>query len=71
MGSVVLLLALFLISVVLGADAWRSREEEMNYLRENHPERFDIYIYGRFIPYKTGRVYRPNLPINPQKFENM
>lgn len=69
MGSIVLLLALFLVSVVLGADAWRSREEEMKYLRENHPERFDMY--GRFIPYKTGRVYRPNLPINPQKFENL
>ena len=69
MGSIVLLLALFLISVVLGADAWRSRETEMNYLRENHPERFDMY--GRFIPYKTGSVYRPNLPINPQKFENL
>ena len=69
MGSIILLLALFLISVILGADAWRSRETEMNYLRENHPERFDMY--GRFIPYKTGSVYRPNLPINPQKFENL
>ena len=30
MGSIILLLALFLVSVILGADAWRSREEEIN-----------------------------------------
>ena len=60
--ELIVLVILCAVAVILGIDALKWRANEMRELRKNHPERFDEY--GRFIPYKTGRVYSPNLPIN-------
>ena len=63
-----LLTILFVIALIVGIDAYKYRAEEMRYLRETHPERFDEY--GGFIPYKTGTLCRPNLPLNPTQLPN-
>lgn len=59
--EIILLATLCAIAVILGIDAIKLRTNEMKELKKNHPERFDNH--GRFIPYKTGCVYKPNLPI--------
>ena len=66
MQGYILLAILFVIALILGIDALKYRAKEMKYLRENHPERFDKH--GRFIPYQTGTLCRPNLPINAPEF---
>ena len=61
-SGIIVLAILCATAIILGIDALKWRANEMRELRKNHPERFDEY--GRFIPYKTGNLCRPNLPIN-------
>lgn len=68
MVEFVILAVLFVIALILGIDALKYRAKEMKYLKETHPERFDEY--GRFIPYRTGSVCRPNLPIGAAQLPN-
>ena len=60
--GVIILVILCTTAIILGIAAIKWHTKEMQELRKNHPERFDEK--GGFMPYRTGSLCRPNLPIN-------